>query len=234
MPKRSKPITPGEVSEPSYPALISELPDGRHRGTVPDLPGCEAEGPDYATTLTRLGEAKRAWITAARADGRALPPPLSATETQRETALRAPFAVLDAADFRATANPVFAFRALAATLLAYPEIPLDANVKAYFINAAASLELHPQQLVKADARDIIANLAARLGLASKGANAIKTARSLEADRWLAMKIAARAWAEGKSKARVIDEIAENEIARAEHKESRARTLHRKAARGRRD
>ena len=233
MPKRSKPITSGEVSEPSYPALFSQLPDGRHRGTVPDLPGCEAEGPDYATTLTRLGEAKRAWIAAARAEGRALPAPLSATETQRETALRASFALLDAADFRATANPVFAFRALAATLLAYPEIPLDANVKAYFINAAALLELHPQQLVKADARDVIANLAARLGLASKGANAIKKAQSLEADRLLAMKVNAQALANGKTKSAVINAMAETLIARPDHRENRVRDLHRKVARGRR-
>ena len=205
-PPRS-PIARAEGGEPTYMVLTNELPGGRWRGIIPDLPGCEAEGDSLDEMFASVRRAKQDWIASARAEGRDLPAPLSSEEAQRGAAMQAHFAVLDGWKYEGSSNPVFAFRALASALLAYPEFPLSDAVKAYFINAANKLELHPRMIAKADAQRVVGKLAEKLGFVRKGVNKIVVAKNAQNAQALSDRISRERFATGKARTAIVNEMA---------------------------
>ncbi|MGA2263745.1 MAG: type II toxin-antitoxin system HicB family antitoxin [Acidobacteriota bacterium] len=60
------------------PALEKKLSHEEHGGyiaDIPDLPQCAAFGETQEQALAEVVKAKRAWIEAARAEGKPVPPP---------------------------------------------------------------------------------------------------------------------------------------------------------------
>jgi len=49
--------------------------NGGHIGDIPDIPHCTAFGETPAQALAEVLKAKAAWIEAARAEGKPIPPP---------------------------------------------------------------------------------------------------------------------------------------------------------------
>ena len=45
-----------------YPAILKELNDGSCRGWIPDLEGCEAEGPSEESVMRELKQEMNGWI----------------------------------------------------------------------------------------------------------------------------------------------------------------------------
>lgn len=66
------------MSQLSYPAIVSPLPESDGGGfvaTVPDLPGCMSDGETPEEALTNVQDAIEAWLEAARDLGRPVPIP---------------------------------------------------------------------------------------------------------------------------------------------------------------
>jgi predicted RNase H-like HicB family nuclease len=223
-----KPIASAEGKGPIYNVRMTELPDGRLRGTIPDLPGCEAEGATLDEMLESLRRAKQEWIVSARAEGRDWPAPLSSEEARHDADHYACFAVLDGWEYDKTENPVFAFRALAYALLAFPDFPLSDAVKRYFLKAANKLELHPSVIGKVDPQRVVGELAQRLGFTSKGANKLAAAKNRRNDQALLDRIQIEHHITGKSITAIVNERAANQIGG-----NQDRQLWRKMKRGKR-
>lgn len=49
--------------------------DGAYIADIPDLPSCSAFGPTPEQALAEVAQAKEAWLEAARAEGKPIPPP---------------------------------------------------------------------------------------------------------------------------------------------------------------
>ena len=49
--------------------------DGGYIADIPDLQACSAFGSTPEEALSAVGEAKRAWLEAAKAEGKPVPPP---------------------------------------------------------------------------------------------------------------------------------------------------------------
>ncbi len=66
-----------------FPVVIRTDTEGRLHASVPDLPGCEAQGSELGRTLTRAHLKIEGRISQMLIDGEALPEPATLTETRQ-------------------------------------------------------------------------------------------------------------------------------------------------------
>lgn len=67
--------SPTEMKTDYHINLFFSEPDGGYIADIPDLPMCSAFGASAAAALKEAQRAKTAWIAAAKAAGKAVPPP---------------------------------------------------------------------------------------------------------------------------------------------------------------
>lgn len=64
----------------SYPRVLTRDEDGQHIATIPDLPGCTADGATEAEALENLKEVQAMWLEAALSANRTPPLPKAADD----------------------------------------------------------------------------------------------------------------------------------------------------------
>ena len=211
--------------EGGYSIAVKRLADGQWLAAALDL-GIRRQGKTRDEAVCCAREAVRRRIAAG---GHLLLP-----GSNGELAFYRSLVADEGRRFEESNNPVFAFCCLAYALAGHPDWPIPPLVRQYFIELAQKMELLPGQLGNADAKKSTENISQILGFSKRGRNAIKVAKGLNDDENLALTTNIESRRTGKTANAIFNDMAETEIARPEHKATRVRALHRKAARGRRD